>query len=304
MGSQREDAFPIRGKVNVMKEIKNPLLRNLAEYGVITLSILIMVVGVYFFKFPNHFAFGGVTGFSTVFSELTKWSASDFTSIVNMALLVLGFLFLGRDFGVKTVYASVLMSVGLSVLERVCPLSRPLTTEPLLELLFAIFLPAISTAILFHIGASSGGTDIIAMILKKHTSLNIGTVLMLVDIAAVAASFFVFGPETGLFSTIGLAAKSLVIDDVIENINLCKCFNIICDDADPICDYIINTLHRSATIYQAQGAFSHHNKTVIMTTMRRSQALKLRNYIRKIEPTAFMLISNSSEIIGKGFLTN
>ena len=183
------------------------------------------------------------------------------------------------------------MSLGLSVLERVCPLDRPLTTEPLLELMFAIFLPAISSAILFNIGASSGGTDIIAMILKKHTSLNIGTVLMLVDVASVAASFFVFGPETGLFSTIGLAAKSLVIDDVIENINLCKCFNIICDNPDPICDYIINTLHRSATIYQAQGAFTHHNKTVIMTTMSRGQALKLRSYIRQVEPHAFMPVS-------------
>jgi len=89
---------------------------------------------------------------------------------------------------------------------------------------------------------------------------------------------------------------------VIENLNLCKCFNIICDDPEPICDYIINTLHRSATVYHAEGAFTHHEKTVIMTTMKRSQALKLRNYIRAIEPTAFMLISNSSEIIGKGFL--
>ena len=187
-----------------MKDIKNPIMHTLAEYALITASIMLMVVGVYFFKFPNHFAFGGVTGFSTVISAMTRWSASDFTSIVNMALLVLGFLFLGKSFGVKTVYASVVMSLGLSVLERVCPLDRPLTTEPLLELMFAIFLPAISSAILFNIGASSGGTDIIAMILKKHTSLNIGTVLMLVDVASVAASFFVFGPETGLFSTIVL----------------------------------------------------------------------------------------------------
>ena len=261
-----------------------------------------MVVGIYFFKFPNHFAFGGVTGFSTLVSQVSLWSASDFTSFVNTALLVFGFLFLGKGFGVKTVYASMVMSISLSLLERFCPLSRPLTTQPLLELMFAIILPAVGTAILFNIGASSGGTDIIAMILKKYTSLNIGTVLMLVDLAVVAASFFIFGAETGLFSTIGLAAKSLVIDDVIQNLNLCKCFNIICDDPDPICDYIINTLHRSATVYRAQGAFTHHEKTVIMTTMKRSQALKLRSYIRSIEPNAFMLISNSSEIIGKGFL--
>ena len=92
--------------------------------------------------------------------------------------------------------------------------------------------------------------------------------------------------------------------DVIENINLCKCFNIICDDPKPICDFIINGLNRSATVYHAEGAFTHHDKTVIMTTMKRSQALKLRNYIKRVEPTAFMLISNSSEIIGKGFLAN
>ena len=286
-----------------MKKAAGQFRQPLTEYGIITLSIWIMVIGVYFFKFPNHFAFGGITGFSIVVSELTHWSASDFTSIVNTLLLVVGFIFLGRGFGFKTFYATMVMSLSLSFLERVCPMSRPLTDEPILELMFAVFLPAVGTAILFNIGASSGGTDILPMILKKHTSLNIGTVLMLVDIAAVASSFFIFGPETGLFSTIGLAAKSLVIDDVIENMNLCKCFNIICDNPEPICDYIINTLNRSATVYRAQGAFSHHEKTVIMTTMKRAQALKLRNYIRQVEPTAFMLISNSSEIIGKGFLT-
>ena len=286
-----------------MKKAAGQFRQPLTEYGIITLSIWIMVIGVYFFKFPNHFAFGGITGFSIVVSELTHWSASDFTSIVNTLLLVVGFIFLGRGFGFKTFYATMVMSLSLSFLERVCPMSRPLTDEPILELMFAVFLPAVGTAILFNIGASSGGMDILAMILKKHTSLNIGTVLMLVDIAAVASSFFIFGPETGLFSTIGLAAKSLVIDDVIENMNLCKCFNIICDNPEPICDYIINTLNRSATVYRAQGAFSHHEKTVIMTTMKRAQALKLRNYIRQVEPTAFMLISNSSEIIGKGFLT-
>ena len=288
----------------MMKEIKSPFWRTIYEYGLITVSIWIMVVGIYFFKFPNHFAFGGITGFSTVVSQLTHWSASDFTSVTNTALLLLGFLFLGKGFGLKTVYATMVMSVSLSLLERFCPLSVPLTSQPLLELMFAIFLPAVGTAILFNIGASSGGTDIIAMILKKYSSMNIGTVLMLVDIASVIASYFIFGVETGLFSTIGLAAKSLVIDDVIENINLCKCFNIICDDPKPICDFIINDLNRSATVYHAEGAFTHHDKTVIMTTMKRSQALKLRNYIKRVEPTAFMLISNSSEIIGKGFLAN
>ncbi len=172
---------------------------------------------------------------------------------MNTVLLVLGFLFLGRSFGIKTVYATILMSVFLYFLERLYPITKPLTNEPLLELIFAILLPSVGTAILFNTGASSGGTDIIAMILKRYTSLNIGTVLLLVDLAGVILAYFVFGPETGLFSSLGLLAKSLIIGDVIENINLCKCFSIICDDPAPICDYIIHGLNRSATVYEAQA---------------------------------------------------
>lgn len=288
----------------IVREIKNPYVKKLAEYGTITVSIWIMVVGIYFFKFPNHFAFGGVTGLSTVISAMTGMSAGDFTFVVNNVLLVLGFIFLGTNVGIKTFYASMLMSFSLSALERICPLSGPLTKEPLLELIFAIMAPGIGSALLFEVDASSGGTDILAMILKKHTSMNIGTALLVVDIASVLLAFVVFGPTTGLFSVLGLLAKSLVIDNVIESLNLCKCFNIICDDPKPICDYIIQDLNRSATVYKAEGAYTHHDKTVIMTTMKRSQAIKLRNFIRQVEPTAFMLISNSSEIIGKGFLAS
>lgn len=286
-----------------MKQIENKTLRTLAEYGLITFSIWIMVVGIYFFKFPNNFAFGGVTGFATVISALTHWSASEFTTIVNTVLLVAGFLFLGRSFGIKTVYATLMMSLFLYFLERLYPITRPLTREPLLELIFAILLPSVGSALLFNTGASSGGTDIIAMILKRYTSLNIGTVLLLVDVTGVIMAYFVFGPETGLFSSLGLLAKSLVIGDVIENINLCKCFSIICDDPGPICDISFMDL-TGVPRFMRHRRVQHHKKTVILTTMKRSQALKLKNYIRTVEPTAFILISNSSEIIGKGFLAN
>ena len=274
------------------------------EYGLITIATLIMVVGIYVFKFPNNFSFGGVSGMAVLLAKLTSITAGDWTFLLNMVLLVLGFFFLGRSFGIKTVYVSVLMSVALSGMEKLFPMAQPLTTQPVLELIFAIFLPSLSAAILFNIGASGGGTDILAMILKKYTSFNIGSALFVVDLLITVAACFVFDPTTGLFSFTGLMAKSLVIDGVIENINLCKCFHIICDDPDPICDFIIRELNRSATVYKAQGAFSHHSKTVIMTTMKRSQAVHLRNYIKKVEPTAFILISNSSEIIGKGFLSN
>ena len=282
-----------------MKE-KN-VTRTLLEYGILTLAALVMSVGDYLFKFPNNFSFGGVTGFSVILTAVLPWSASVMTFVINMILLVLGFIVLDKSFGFKTVYVSVLFSLGLTVAEKIYPMSGTLTNQPVLELIFAIVMPALSSAVFFNLSASSGGTDIVAMILKKYTNINIGTALMIVDSAMVVASFVIYGPTTGLFSLTGLLAKSLVIDGAIENINLCKFFTIVCDDAAPICEFIHEDLNRSATIYHAEGSYTHQNKTIIITVMKRSQAIQLRNFIKRTQPGAFMMITNSSEIIGKGF---
>lgn len=271
------------------------------EYLLVTFSTLLIIVGVYFFKFPNNFTFGGVTGLSVVVSSLAPVSPSTVNFIVNMLLLVLGFFFLGKNFGLKTVYSSTLLSVGLSVLEKIYPMSKPLTDEPMLDLVFAIALPAFGSAILFNIGASSGGTDIVAAIVKKYSGSDIGRALLFSDLLITLSACFVFDIKTALFSLLGLMVKSLVIDGVIENINLCKYFNVICSNPEPICNFIIQKLHRGATVFEAQGAFSHNKKFIIMSAMRRPQALLLRQYIKSVEPTAFILISNTSEIIGKGF---
>lgn len=275
--------------------------KTLEEYTILTVATLILVVGVYVFKFPNNFSFGGVTGIAVVLSAVVPATPGSLTFIINMLLLVVGFFFLGRSFGVRTVYVSLLMSAGLNLAEIWFPMEHALTDEPVLELIFAIALPAFSSAIMFNIGASGGGTDIIAMILKKYTRLNIGGALFLVDLGIVIASCLVFDAQTGLCSLCGLLAKSLVVDNVIESINLCKYFTIICDDPEPICDFITNHLNRSATVYKAQGAYQHNQKTIIIAIMKRSQAVELRNYIRLHQPTAFIAITNSSEIIGKGF---
>lgn len=275
--------------------------RTIEEYAVLTLATLIMVFGIYVFKFPNNFSFGGVTGIAIVLSKFLPGTPGNITLMINIVLLLLGFILLGKGFGIKTAYVSILMSVGLSLAEVWFPMEKPLTTEPVLELVYAIVLPAFSSAIFFNMNASSGGTDIVAMILRKHTKLNIGSALFFSDMLIVILSCFVFDMQTGLFSLSGLLAKSLVVDNVIENINLCKYFTIICEDPDPICDFIMNTLHRSATVYDAEGTYEHRKKKVIITIMKRSQAVELRNFIRRTQPSAFIAITNSSEIIGKGF---
>ena len=277
--------------------------RTLEEYVILTVATLILVVGVYVFKFPNNFSFGGVTGIAVVLSAVMPATPGNITFIINMVLLVVGFIFLGKSFGIRTVYVSVLMSVGLSLAEVWFPMEHPLTTQPVLELMYAIVLPAFSAAIMFNIGASGGGTDIIAMILKKYTKLNIGGALFLVDLGIVIASCFVFDAQTGLCSLCGLLAKSLVVDNVIESINLCKYFTIICNDPEPICDFITQDLKHSATVYQAVGAYSHQNRTVILAVVDVKQAILLQRFIHRTEPTAFTAITKSSEIVGKGFMS-
>ena len=283
------------------KGITYKMKDKLKHFSLLTVSTLIMAVGTYFFKFTNNFTFGGITGLAVLVADKTSISASDFSFIVNMLLLVLGFVVLGKKFAAKTAYCSILLSVALSTLERVCPMDHPLTDQTMLELCFAIALPALGSAILFNIGSSSGGTDIIAMILKRYSSFDIGKALLVTDIMITVAGCFVFDIKTGLYSFLGLTIRSFMIDNFIEGFNLSKYFNVVCDEPEPICDFLVHELKRSATIVHARGAFSGKDKYIVFTVLSRPQAVRLRNYIKEKQPSAFMLISNTSEIIGKGF---
>lgn len=281
-----------------MKEMKK---KPVFEYGVITAAVVLMDLGIYLFKFPNHFSFGGVSGLAVVLQQLTRYSAAQLNLAINAGLLVLGFAVLGRSFGVKTAYATVLSSVVLSLMEKVMPVSAPLTNQPVLELAYAIAIPAAASAILFYVDASGGGTDIIAMILKKYTTVDIGAALLLSDVVVVALSFMAFDVKTGLFSICGLLAKSVFVDRAMDQMRLCKYFTIICNDPEPICDFIKNVLHRSTTLYGAQGGYSHEHKTIILCALDRRQAVLLQRYIRQVDSRAFIMITRSSEIFGKGF---
>ena len=280
------------------KETKSTLL----EWLYITAGILIMTAGIYFFKFPNHFSTGGVTGIAIVLGHyVPSVTPATLVTIINVALLVLGFAVFGKTFGIRTVYASLLMSGTLQLLEILCPMDAPMTSQPLVELLFAVGLPAVGSAILFNLDASSGGTDILAMILRKYTALNIGIALLCSDIIITVSACFAFGMETGLFSILGLIIKSLFMDMVTDNLKTKKCFQIITSDPDPIEKFITGILHRGATRLQGEGVYTHQGKTVLLTVVSRHEAVLLRNYIRKQDPAAFLIITSSTEIIGKGF---
>ncbi|MDD3238821.1 MAG: YitT family protein [Lachnospira sp.] len=275
---------------------------NIKNFLLITISIFIMAVGVYFFKSPNNFTFGGVTGFAVVIAKVFPITAGNFTFIANLVLLLIGFVFLGKSFAIKTTYASTLLSLFLMLFEKIYPMGMPLTDQPILELFFAIALPAFGSAVLFNIGASSGGTDVIAMLLKKYTKVQeIGVALFISDLVMILVATFVFDIRTALFSFVGLLIKSFMIDGIIETMNLRKSVTIVCDDAEPICEYIISELHKSATVNHAYGAYSHRQKYIIFSTLTTGQAVSLRNYIREHEMNAFISVSSTSEVFGKGF---
>lgn len=287
------------------KHRKLPALNRekLKTFGIVNLGVLLLSFGVYFFKFPNHFTTGGVTGIAIIFHSLVPAvSQASFMSFVNVLLLILGFVVLGKEFGVWTTYCSLMFSLETWLLERFYPMDGPFTDQPLLELFFAILLPAVGSALLFHCNASSGGTDIVAMILKKYTSISdIGKALFLSDSLIAASSCLFFGIETGLFSLLGLFMKAFVVDSVIESINLCKFFSIVTSKPDEICDFIIHTLNRSSTVIDAEGAYSHQGRKVVLTACKRGEAVRLRQKSKEVDPHSFMFITNTSEIIGKGF---
>lgn len=273
------------------------------EFLLMTLGTALVSVGVYFFKFPNNFSMGGVSGLAVLLGRLVPMlSPSAFNGIINLLFLVLGFLMLDKGFGFRTVYCSILYAGLVQLFEILCPLSAPLTDQLMLELLFAVILPALGSAILFNIGASSGGTDIAAMILKKYTGLDVGRALLFSDVAIAAAALWVFDIRAGLCSLLGLALKSVLVDSAIESFNRRKAFFIITSQPEPVCDYVTHTLGRGATVWQAQGAYTGEEHHVVLTVLSRGQAVILRRQLKVMDPRAFLIVANSSEIFGKGFL--
>ena len=271
------------------------------EYLLLTLGSLLIALEVHIFEIPNGFTIGGVSGIGIALGKVTGFSTSTIIAILNVLLLVIGFIFLGRSCGIRTVYCSVAYAAFLQLLDLIWPINEPLTDEPMLELCCVIMITAVGSGLIFHFEATSGGTDIIAMILKKYTPLDVGKALLCVDFAVALTAFFVFGVETGIISVVGVFIRGFLIDSVIENFSSFKYFTIITTKPDEIKKFILDDLSRGATLLRAEGAFTGEEKTVFYTVCRSFEAVKLRRYVKSVDPDAFIIITTSSEIIGSGF---
>ena len=282
-----------------------PLKERITEVALMFLGTLLVAVGVYFFKFPNHFSTGGVSGLSVLLGKLIPSSVvtpSFMNSVLNLVFLALGFLAMDMGFGVKTIFCTLLYTGMVQVFEWVFPMTAPLTDQKLLELFFGVILPAFGAAILFNLGSSTGGTDIVALIIKKYTGMDAGRALLVSDVLIAASTLVIFDIETGLLSILGLMLKSVVVDLAIESINRRKFFLVVTRDPEPICQFVIRTMNRSATVWKVTGAYTHQEEYIVLSALNTHQAMLLRNYLRRSDPHAFTLITNSSEIFGKGFL--
>lgn len=281
------------------------IISNIKYWAFLNMGILMMSVGIYFFKTPNSFATGGVSGISIVLAILfPSVSQATFMLIINVVLLILGVIILGKECGILTIFCSLMMSVETWLFEYFIPLRSPMTNSPLLELVYAVLLTGIGAAIIFRSKASSGGTDIVALILRKYTSMNVGRALLLSDFLIAASTFFVAGVSAGLFSLAGLFAKVFVVDDILDSMNMCKAFTIITTKAQEIDEFIMNDMNHSATVHKAVGAYTGEDKQIIITVCRRTEALKLRKRVKEIDPHSFIIITKTSEIMGKGFRDN
>lgn len=282
----------------------------------VNIGLLLTAIGVYFFKSPNGFTVGGVSGLSIAIARIIQginpnsfFTMGVINFILNALMLLIGFAFLGRGVAVSTVLCSFIYSFEIWALETWLPIDKfpqlfpygTMTDEPFFELVIATLVGAVGASFLFQYGASSGGTDILALILQKFTKLKVGMALLCVDFVIAASAFWLFGATIGLYSMAGLFAKTFVVDGVIESMNVCKCFMIITSHPELIEPYITHTLKHTATRCQVTGIYSQTEKQMIITVCKRSEAVILKRCIKQVDPQAFLIVTSSNEIIGRGF---
>ena len=273
---------------------------------ILNLGTLLLAAGIYFFKNPNNFATGGVSGIAIILSKFTTkyvaWlDAAFLMQVLNVILLIIGFIFLGKGCTFKTAYCSLVYTAEMQLFKLI-PLELPLTDSIFLEFIFAMLLSAAGSAIIFNCRASSGGTDIIALIIKKYTRIkDVGTALLITDFFIAASTFFIFDIQTGLFSLLGLFTKAFVVDSVIESIGKSKYVQIITTKPELITPFILEGIHRGYTSVKAQGGYTGEERTLIITVCKRGEALKLKMHIAPADPQAFVILTDTNGIVGKGF---
>lgn len=275
--------------------------KKFKEYIIMTLGMLMVAISVEFFVIPNNMASGGITGFSVVVNNyIPALSVEALTFIFNIILFIIGFIFIGGSFGVKTLYGALGISALMWIIKTVFN-PQAITNDLMINAIFASALTGTGLALVFSQDASTGGTDIIAKILNKYLKLDMGKSMQVVDMIVVVLGGLTFGWEKGMYSLVIVFMNGFIIDKVIAGFNNCKEMLIMSSKNDEIKTFIMNDVNRGCTIIPAKGAYSGQETDMIYCVVNRKQFLDIKKFIKEIDSDAFITVSEAHEVLGKGF---
>ena len=279
------------------KEVGIMKIRNtVKEFAIITVGTVIVAAAVFFFMLPSHVSVGSGAALAMVLSNFIPLSVSTITLIMNVGLLIIGFLLVGPEFGVKTVYCSVLMPLVMGVFEWIFPNFQSISADPLLDVICYILVVGVGLAILFPRNASSGGLDIVAKIMNKYLQRDMGKAMSVSGIAVALTSALCYDAKTVVLSVLGTWFGGLVVDYFIFGMNIKRRVCIISPKADEIVHYILYELHSGASLSHTIGAYSNEVHTEIITIVDKMEYKALMDYVRKTDPKAFVTVLAVNEL--------
>ncbi|MFR7349652.1 YitT family protein [Peptoniphilus sp.] len=276
---------------------------NLKRFLFVNIGVILVAVGLHFFLVPNSLAVGGTSGLSIEINHLFPFIPVPYIlTALNTILVVIGFIFIGADFGFYTVYASISLGVFLRILEVIVPLSGSIVEGDIfINLIFGIFIQAVGIGIVVNQGASTGGTDIVAKIVETYTRFSFGQGLIMSDGVVTVLAALLYGPKLGMYALLGAFINSTVIDRMIAGFDTKYHITIVTKKVEEINQFILVDLYRGSTLYEAKGGYQKEDRTIIVTVVNKSDYVKLKEFIRKTDKDAFMYVSNVTEVEGYGF---
>lgn len=279
-----------------MTNLKTDYKSIIKETSILTVAVAIIAAAVYFFLVPSHASVSSISGFGIVLSNFIPLPLSAITMILNVVLLIIGFFTCGREFGVKTVYTSVMLPLFLGVFEGIFPDFGSMTNSQELDVLCYILVVSVGLSILFNRNASSGGLDIVAKIMNKYLHMDLGKAMSLSGMCVALSAALVYDKKTVVLSVLGTYFNGLVLDHFIFNHNVKRRVCIITKKEEELRQFIIHDLHSGATIYESIGAYNMEKRNEIITIVDKGEYQKLMNYMNREDPKAFITVYTVSDM--------
>ena len=270
--------------------------KTIKEFVMITLGTVIIAIAVYFFMLPSHVSVGSAAALAMVLSNFVPLSVATITMIMNVVLMIVGFLLVGSEFGIKTVYCSLLLPATLGVFEWVFPDFQSITQDPILDVVSYILVVSIGLAILFPRNASSGGLDTVAKILNKYLHMELGKAMSVSGIAVALSSALCYDAKTVVLSVLGTYFCGIMVDHFIFGFNIKRRVCVISQHLDEIVEFVLHDLHSGATLNEIIGAYDNTPRREMITIVDKDEYKKLMEYIRQVDPKAFVTVYSVSEM--------